>query len=141
MSSQILLSAGKIDQEIDEISILEFLNNEQECTDPSDLDIESIFEEINRLSDNTDDRSVEVLMKEAEYLMMQDPLSLILEESEFSQSSDAVISTHRNISKESTPREMRMGGAVDKVSFFSPKVILKKIGNNFLVLPKCKILV
>lgn len=123
MSSQILLSTGKVDhQEMDEISILEFLNNEQETsfdTDQSDLDIESIFEEINRLSDNNDDRSVEVLMKEAEFLMMHDPLSLILEESEFSQSSDAaVISTHRNISKESTPREMRNGGAVEKVSGF-----------------------
>lgn len=122
MSSQILLPTGKIDhQEMDEISILEFLNNEQECfdTDQSDLDIESIFDEINRLSDNNDDRSVEVLMKEAEFLMSQDPLSLILEESEFSQSSDAaVISTNRNISKESTPREMRNGGAVEKVSVF-----------------------
>lgn len=110
MSSQI--------EEIDEISILEFLNNEQECdTDPSDLDIESIFEEINRLSDNTDERSVEVLMKEAEFLMMQ-PLSLILEESENSQNSDVVvISTNRNISKESTPREMKSGGSVEKVGF------------------------
>lgn len=113
MSSQILLPSRKI-EEVDETSILEFLNNEQECfdTDPSDLDIESIFEEINRLSDNNDERSVEVLMKEAEFLMMQDPLSLILEESE----SDVLISTHRNISKESTPRDMRSGCSVEKVN-------------------------
>lgn len=118
MSSQILLPSAR-NQEIDEISILEFLNNEQECfdTDQSDLDIESIFEEISRLSDNTDDRSVDVLMKEAEFLMMQDPLSLILEESEFSQSSDVVISTHTNISKESTPRDLRSGCSAEKVRF------------------------
>ncbi|XP_055384996.1 centrosomal protein of 162 kDa [Condylostylus longicornis] len=57
-------------------SILEFLNKERECfkenlidENSSDLDVESIFEEINRLSDKNDERSVEEILREAECLM------------------------------------------------------------------------
>lgn len=54
-------------------SIIEFLNQEQKCLNPidndSELDIESIFEEINRLSDGSDDRSVDEILREAEFLL------------------------------------------------------------------------
>ncbi|XP_059617143.1 centrosomal protein of 162 kDa isoform X2 [Phlebotomus argentipes] len=57
-------------------SLLEFLTHEQKCLEgllegtSTDVDIESIFEEINRLSDNSDERSVEEILKEAEMLML-----------------------------------------------------------------------
>lgn len=56
-------------------SIIEFLNHEQKCLIPSEndltseLDIDSIFEEINRLSDESDERSVDEIIREAELLM------------------------------------------------------------------------
>lgn len=56
-------------------SIIEFLNQEQKCLIPtendltSELDIDSIFEEINRLSDESDERSVDEILREAELLM------------------------------------------------------------------------
>lgn len=56
-------------------SIIEFLNQEQKClisTDndlASELDIDSIFEEINRLSDESDERSVDEILREAELLL------------------------------------------------------------------------
>lgn len=54
-------------------SIIEFLNQERKCLNPidndSELDIESIFEEINRLSVGSDDRSVDDILREAEYLL------------------------------------------------------------------------
>lgn len=53
-------------------SIIEFLNHEQKClvhdTD-SELDVDSIFEEINRLSDDSDERSVDEILREAEILL------------------------------------------------------------------------
>ncbi|XP_017133233.1 centrosomal protein of 162 kDa isoform X2 [Drosophila elegans] len=53
-------------------SIIEFLAKEQDCggilTDP---DPESIFQEVSRLSDNTDMRSVDELLQEAERLIQQ----------------------------------------------------------------------
>lgn len=56
-------------------SIIEFLNQEQKsliATEhdlTSELDIDSIFEEINRLSDESDERSVDEILREAELLM------------------------------------------------------------------------
>lgn len=56
-------------------SIIEFLNQEQKCLHPSDndlnseLDVDSIFEEINRLSDESDERSVDEILREAELLL------------------------------------------------------------------------
>lgn len=56
-------------------SIIEFLNQEQKClnqnseNDNSELDIDSIFEEINRLSDESDERSVDEILREAELLL------------------------------------------------------------------------
>lgn len=56
-------------------SIIEFLSQEQKCLIPtendltSELDIDSIFEEINRLSDESDERSVDEILREAELLM------------------------------------------------------------------------
>ncbi|XP_031621202.1 putative uncharacterized protein DDB_G0271606 isoform X2 [Contarinia nasturtii] len=56
-------------------SIIEFLNQEQKCLISnendvaSELDIDSIFEEINRLSDESDERSVDEILREAELLM------------------------------------------------------------------------
>lgn len=53
-------------------SIIEFLNHEQKCLvhdNDSELDIDSIFEEINRLSDDSDERSVDEILREAEILL------------------------------------------------------------------------
>ncbi|XP_055911483.1 centrosomal protein of 162 kDa isoform X2 [Eupeodes corollae] len=55
-------------------SILEFLNKEQECfygssRDTSEINDEIIFEEVNRLADNTDTRSVDEILREAELLI------------------------------------------------------------------------
>lgn len=54
-------------------SIMEFLRQEQKCLnridDDSERDIEIIFEEINRLSVGSDDRSVDEILREAEYLL------------------------------------------------------------------------
>lgn len=56
-------------------SIIEFLNQEQKsliATEhdlTSELDIDSIFEEINRLSDESDERSVDEILREAEMLL------------------------------------------------------------------------
>lgn len=56
-------------------SIMEFLNQEQksfiasENDLASELDIDSIFEEINRLSDESDERSVDEILREAELLL------------------------------------------------------------------------
>lgn len=54
-------------------SIIEFLNNEKECSNLADngseIDIDSIFEEINRLSDESDERSVDEILREAELLL------------------------------------------------------------------------
>lgn len=54
-------------------SIIEFLNNERECSqlaeNDSEIDIDSIFEEINRLSDESDERSVDEILREAELLL------------------------------------------------------------------------
>lgn len=56
-------------------SIIEFLNQEQKCLNPidndSELDIESIFEEINRLSDESDERSLDEILREAELLLCE----------------------------------------------------------------------
>ncbi|XP_069966368.1 serine-rich adhesin for platelets [Bactrocera oleae] len=50
-------------------SILEFLAREQECC--TEADTESIFQEVSRLADNSDTRSVDEILREAELLMQQ----------------------------------------------------------------------
>ncbi|XP_004537760.1 uncharacterized protein LOC101461475 isoform X2 [Ceratitis capitata] len=50
-------------------SILEFLAREQECC--TEADAESIFQEVSRLADNSDTRSVDEILREAELLMQQ----------------------------------------------------------------------
>lgn len=53
-------------------SIIEFLTHEQKCLaqdNGSELDIDSIFEEINRLSDDSDERSMDEILREAEILL------------------------------------------------------------------------
>lgn len=58
-------------------SIMEFLKQEHKCGAPgelgnghdSDIDAESIFQEVSRLADNSDTRSVDELLREAELLL------------------------------------------------------------------------
>ncbi|XP_075157470.1 uncharacterized protein LOC142230726 [Haematobia irritans] len=61
-------------------SIMEFLRQEQKCSGgdgistnghDSEVDVESIFQEVSRLADNSDNRSVEELLREAELLLHQ----------------------------------------------------------------------
>lgn len=77
-------------------SIIEFLNQEQKCLNPidndSELDIESIFEEINRLSDVSDDRSVDEILREAEFLLCkQEQIECNLKCSESNSGGDQII--------------------------------------------------
>lgn len=108
-------------------SIIEFLNHEQKClvhdTDvDSELDVESIFEEINRLSDDSDERSVDEILREAEILLSRQE-HFDLERPNEEGAGDFVvvdeeitsnlfenwrIDEHlKPISEESTPREIR----------------------------------
>lgn len=105
-------------------SILEFLSQEQRCLDDnSEVDIESLFEEINRLSGdveqnrNVEDIDVDMLIKEAEMLITKEIGKLDLPMSEMNNKISGCV-----LSKESTPREMKRGGDLDcvesqKVSF------------------------
>lgn len=74
------------DDDFSNSSILEFLNKEQECfnngdnLNDSEIDIESIFEEINRLSDNNDQRPIEEIIHEAELLLKQQQKMFSIEE-------------------------------------------------------------
>lgn len=106
-------------------SIIEFLNHEQTCLVPdndSEMDIDSIFEEINRLSDDSDERSVDEILLEAETLLArqehfnldrsngEDFGELIVGDDEFTSNlfEKWKIDEHlKPISEESTPREMR----------------------------------
>lgn len=106
-------------------SIIEFLNHEQKCLvhdNDSELDIDSIFEEINRLSDDSDERSVDEILREAEILLSRQE-QLDLERSNGDEVGDYVvvgeeitsslfekwkIDEHlKPISEESTPRDMK----------------------------------
>lgn len=107
-------------------SILEFLSQEQRCLDDnSEVDIESLFEEINRLSgdveQNRNVEDIDMLIKEAEMLMTKEIGKLDLPISEVTNKISACL-----LSKESTPREMKRGGDLDCVE--SQKVSL----NNFV---------
>lgn len=97
-------------------SILEFLSQEQRCLDDnSEVDIESLFEEINRLSgdveQNRNVEDIDMLIKEAEMLMTKQEMGKM----------DFSITEMKNkisgsvLSKESTPREMKVGGDLDCV--------------------------
>lgn len=97
-------------------SILEFLSQEQRCLDDnSEVDIESLFEEINRLSGDVEQsrnvEDIDMLIKEAEMLMTKQETGKM----------DFPMSKMKNkisgsvLSKESTPREMKHGGDLDCV--------------------------
>lgn len=106
-------------------SIIEFLNHEQKCMvhdNDSELDIDSIFEEVNRLSDDSDERSVDEILREAEMLLSKqerfdvecsngddvDDFVVIDEEITNKLFEKWKIDEHlKPISEESTPREMK----------------------------------
>lgn len=73
-------SARQLDLDGDDFttsSILEFLNQEKQCGDldnGTEVDVESIFDEINRLSGDMDGRNVEDILREAEMLIMRQEL-------------------------------------------------------------------
>lgn len=82
-------------------SIIEFLNNEQKCLNleenDSELDIDSIFEEINRLSDESDERSVDEILREAELLMTkQQQIESDLNRSEHGDDEKNLNETHKS---------------------------------------------
>ncbi len=102
-------------------SILEFLHDEQRCLDDnSEVDIESLFEEINRLSgdveQNRNVEDIDMLIKEAEMLMTKQDIGKM----DFSICESKNKISGSVLSKESTPREMKYGGDLDCVE--SPKV-------------------
>lgn len=73
-------SAKHLDLDSDDFttsSILEFLNQEKQCLDldnGTEVDVDSIFEEINRLSGDMDGRNVEDILREAEMLINKQEL-------------------------------------------------------------------
>ncbi|XP_037029451.1 centrosomal protein of 162 kDa [Bradysia coprophila] len=97
-------------------SILEFLSAEQRCLDDnSEVDIESLFEEINRLSGdvepNRNGEDIDMLIKEAEMLMTKQDVGRM----DFSMTETKSKVLGSILSKESTPREMKSGGDLDCV--------------------------
>lgn len=96
-------------------SILEFLSAEQRCLeDNSEVDIESLFEEINRLSgevgepSNRNVEDIDMLIKEAEMLMTKQEVG---RRTRLTETKNKV--SISSLSMESTPREMRIGGDLD----------------------------
>lgn len=80
------MSSSLKNEDLTNSSILEFLNQEKHCLVDSDnmseLDVESIFDEINRLTVNADDRDVDEILREAEHLMLNNkPLERSLDTS------------------------------------------------------------
>lgn len=73
-------SARQLDLDGDDFttsSILDFLNQEKQCLDldnGTEVDVDSIFEEINRLSGDMDGRNVEDILREAEMLISRQEL-------------------------------------------------------------------
>lgn len=99
-------------------SILEFLSQEQRCLsldDNSEVDIESLFEEINRLSGDVEQNhnveDIDMLIKEAELLMTKQDIGKM----DFSMTQVDNKYSGSVLSKESTPREMKSGGDLDCV--------------------------
>lgn len=92
-------------------SILDFLNQEQKCMDngnDSDFDVDSIFEEINRLSGgDSEERSVDDLLREAELLLSKQE-NLVDNDNKLGE-------LLKTISEESTPREMKLGAEIDQL--------------------------
>lgn len=85
-------------------SILEFLNQEKQCLDNdngSEVDIESIFEEINRLSGDADERNVEDILREAEMLINKQELGE-LEVKHVSKQNKKFILNYTNLSVDNT---------------------------------------
>lgn len=120
ISTQFTSKVDPFDDLTNSSSILEFLNQEKQCLDldnGSEIDVDSLFEEINRLSDNTDKRSVDEILKEAELLMNNDTFDLLNSSRQKTPPQNPSNATNiksatlprsaQNISKESTPRDMR----------------------------------
>lgn len=131
-----ILKLYDTDQDVTNSSIIEFLNQEQQCIDGldiengSEVDIDSIFEEINRLSGDSD-RSVEEILKEAEMLMSRQDLEQLenktarnrniprptdIKNARLSLQRCNGINNSKPLSLESTPREMKLGGDLDKLN-------------------------
>lgn len=95
-------------------SILDFLNQEQKCMDngnDSDFDVDSIFEEINRLSGgDSEDRSVDDLLREAELLLSKQENLVDID--------NKMGELLKTISEESTPREMKLGAEIDQLESY-----------------------
>lgn len=99
-------------------SILDYLN-ESNGLNSTISDIE-IFQEINRLSDNKDERSLEEIIKEAETLIQKQPL-FDKQQTKINFGPTPTIDNKNpknqlfSISCESTPLEMRTGEFIDLV--------------------------
>lgn len=117
-------------------SIMEFLNQEQQANafdnnNDSEVDIESLFEEINRLStsgsicDTDIDRNVEDILREAEMLISKQELgqlntvSTVPVSPHFKRNGLVKALMTKTISMESTPREMQIGGDLEKLDVVS----------------------
>lgn len=114
MANMKLLTTNKSDaDDVTPTSILEFLSHEQKCLDSgndSDVDVDSIFEEINRLSGDSEERSVDDLLREAELLLSKQE-HLVVDAVSNGKLSEVL----KTISEESTPREMKNGADIDQV--------------------------
>lgn len=99
------------DEDTTPTSLMKFLSHEQECLNSgndSDVDVDSIFEEINRLSGDSEDRSVDDILREAELLLSK-------QENLVDGPNGALGEALKTISEESTPREMKFGAEIDQL--------------------------
>lgn len=123
-------------------SILEFLNQEKQCLDidnGSEVDIESIFEEINRLSGDTqiirdtDDINVSEILKEAEMLINKQELGE-LENKNGIKKHKKYNFKRKCTSLESNPREMKTNDKSEVEKVISLSV---KLSQHILYKAKC----
>lgn len=109
------------DEDTSPTSLMKFLNHEQECMNSgndSDVDVDSIFEEINRLTGDSEDRSVDDILREAELLLSK-------QENLVDGTNDTLGEILKTISEESTPREMKSGAEIDQLE-------INKVSANIL---------
>lgn len=101
---------GNDDLESNNTSILEFLNDSGSTV----ISENELFQEINRLSDNKDDRSLEEIIKEAETLIKKQPLFNKPNKTPL-EKNNQLFPNNFTLSCESTPLEMRTGEFLDQI--------------------------
>ncbi|XP_055843279.1 centrosomal protein of 162 kDa isoform X2 [Episyrphus balteatus] len=116
-------------------SILEFLNKEQECfygssRDTSEINDEIIFEQVNRLADNSDTRSVDEILREAELLINNQLVTSTTSASSVAAVVKGTNGGFENYKKSSLINSECGGHSVDIVT---PSCVVKESSNSEIV--------